>query len=145
MQPLVRQPGEGWEYGVCNFPCEIYAWSLTVQVNIDWAGILLERATAISLNDYLHRNVFEPLGLKDISMLPTASMKANLALMNQRAPDGQLSSRDHPLHRPFIVQSPEEVKGYFNSGGAGCFAKPQEYCRKSPKAARAAQSLPTSR
>ena len=20
MQPLVRQPGEGWEYGVCNFP-----------------------------------------------------------------------------------------------------------------------------
>lgn len=103
-----------------------------MQVNIDWAGILLERVTGHSLNDYLHRNIFEPLGLKDISLIPTASMKANLALMNQRAADGQLSPRDHPLHRSLIVESPEDVKGLFNSGGAGCFAKPQEYCRESP-------------
>lgn len=35
VQPLIRQPGEGWEYGV----------------NIDWAGIALERATGLSLNE----------------------------------------------------------------------------------------------
>ncbi|KAF2454998.1 beta-lactamase family protein [Lineolata rhizophorae] len=113
LQPLVKQPGEGWEYGV----------------GIDWAGVMIERATNGSLNNYLHRNIFEPLGLKNISMMPSASMKANLAYMNQRAPDGQLSPRDHLLRRPLIVSSPEDIKGCFNSGGAGCFAKPQEYCQ----------------
>lgn len=101
-----------------------------MQVNIDWAGLLVERVTGLSLNDYLHRNIFEPLGLKNISMFPNASMKANLAFMNQRDASGQLSRRDHLLRRPLLVESAEEIKGCFNSGGAGCFAKPQEYCRK---------------
>jgi CubicO group peptidase (beta-lactamase class C family) len=91
----------------------------------------VERVSGLSLNGYLHRNIFEPLGLENISMIPTESMKANLAYMNQRGPNGQLSPRDHLLHRPLIVTSDEDVKSCFNSGGAGCFAKPQEYCRKS--------------
>jgi len=113
LQPLVGQPGEIWEYGV----------------NIDWAGVVLERSTGLSLNNYLHRFVFEPLGLTNISMFPTPAMKQNLAYMNARAPDGQLSPRDHLLRRPLIVQTPDEVSNCFNSGGAGCFAKPQEYCQ----------------
>lgn len=64
-------------------------------------------------------------------MFPTPAMKANLAYMNQRLPDGQLLPRDHPFHRPLIVNGETEIKGCLNSGGAGCFAKPQEYCRKS--------------
>ena len=115
LQPLVHQPGDGWEYGV----------------NIDWAGILLERVTGQSLNDYIHKNILEPLGLKNISMFPNEDMKKNLAYMNQRGPDGKLSSRDHVLRRPLIVSTADEVKNCLNSGGAGCFAKPQEYCRTS--------------
>lgn len=92
----------------------------------------LERVTGLSLNDYLHQNVFEPLGLKNISMFPTASMKARLAYMNQRAPNGQLSGRDHVLRRPLIVESESDIKSCFNSGGAGCFARPQDYCRTCP-------------
>ncbi|KAL1875092.1 hypothetical protein Plec18167_005762 [Paecilomyces lecythidis] len=113
LQPLVRQPGDGWEYGV----------------NIDWAGVLVERVTGLSLKDYIHRNILEPLGLRNISMFPTPSMKANLAHMNQRAPDGQLSPRDHLLRRPLIVNGATEIQDCLNSGGAGCFAKPQEYCQ----------------
>lgn len=60
-------------------------------------------------------------------------MKANLAYMDQRSPDGQLSGRDHPLHHPLIVESAEEIKSCFDSGGAGCFAKPQEYTREFPR------------
>lgn len=56
--------------------------------------------------------------------------------MNSRAPDGQLSPRDHLLRRPLIVEGAEEIKNCFNSGGAGCFAKPQEYCRKYPSLLR---------
>jgi len=113
LQPLVHQPGEAWEYGV----------------NIDWAGILVERVTGVSLNNYMHRYIFEPLGLKNISMFPTDSMKEKLAYMNFRRPDGSLSGYDHILRRPLVVTSDSEVKDCFNSGGAGIFAKPQEYCQ----------------
>ncbi|KAH8817035.1 beta-lactamase family protein [Xylogone sp. PMI_703] len=113
LQPLVHQPGEGWQYGV----------------NIDWAGVCVERATNLSLNDYMQRNIMEPLGLKNVNMFPTDSMKANLAHMNFRNPDGTLAKYDHILRRPLIVSDAREKEACFNSGGAGCFAKPQEYAQ----------------
>ncbi|EXJ65514.1 beta-lactamase [Cladophialophora yegresii CBS 114405] len=113
IQPLVHQPGEGWEYGV----------------NIDWAGICVERATSMSLNDYFQRHIFQPLGLKNISMFPNAQMKAKLAYMNARTPDGQLHPRDHLLHRPLVVESEQDIATCVNSGGAGAFALPREYCQ----------------
>ncbi|KAI9733618.1 MAG: hypothetical protein M1834_003220 [Cirrosporium novae-zelandiae] len=113
LQPLVHQPGEDWEYGV----------------NIDWAGIVLERVTGLSLNDYLQKYILQPLGLENISMLPTKSMKANLAHMNARDSDGKLSRHDHLLRRPLIVESKEDIASCFNSGGAGAFANPREYCQ----------------
>lgn len=112
LQPLVFQPGEGWEYGV----------------NIDFAGLALERATGLSLNDYCHKNIFEPLGLKNISMFPTADMKKKLALMNQRKHDGSLIGRDHLLRKPLLIESSEK-KDVLNSGGAGAFATPSNYAR----------------
>ncbi|KAH7371759.1 beta-lactamase family protein [Cadophora sp. MPI-SDFR-AT-0126] len=113
LQPLVNQPGEAWEYGI----------------NIDWAGIALERITRKSLDEYLYENIFKPLGLNDISMIPTHSMKSKLAYMNQRNPNGSLMSRDHLLRRPLVVKSAGEIASCFNSGGAGCFAKPRDYCQ----------------
>ncbi|KAF7626515.1 beta-lactamase family protein [Aspergillus flavus] len=110
-QPLVHQPGETWEYGI----------------GIDWAGVVLERVTGQSLNDYFHQHIFEPIGLKHISMLPTEEMKANLAYMHQRAADGQISVRDHLLRRALTVKSESDIKSYFNSGGAGCFSTAQDY------------------
>lgn len=78
----------------------------------------------------MHRNIFEPLGLGNISMFPTASMKSNLAHMNSRNLDGSLVRFDHIHRRPLIVESNTDIQSCFNSGGAGCFAKPQEYARK---------------
>lgn len=114
MQPLIHQPGEGWEYGV----------------NVDWAGIAVERSTGMSLNDYLHKHIFEPLGLKNISMIPTKAMKEKLAYMHHRNSDGSLIGRDHLLRRPLVVETPDEIRTCFNSGGAGCFSQPSDYCRK---------------
>jgi CubicO group peptidase (beta-lactamase class C family) len=85
--------------------------------------------TKMSLNEYFKKNIFSPLGLKNISMFPTGDMKKNLAYMNARTPDGQLQPRDHLLHRPLVVEG-RDIDDCINSGGAGCFAKPQEYCRK---------------
>ncbi|KLJ11391.1 beta-lactamase [Blastomyces silverae] len=110
-QPLIFQPGEGFEYGA----------------SIDWAGIAVERITGLLLNDYFHKYIFEPLGLKNITMLPSAEMKAKLAYMHSRNPDGTLSQRDHLLRWPLLAKNKEETKGMLNSGGAGCFSNPQDY------------------
>ncbi|ORY17069.1 beta-lactamase/transpeptidase-like protein [Clohesyomyces aquaticus] len=112
LQPLIRQPGDGWEYGI----------------NIDWAGIALERATGLSLNDYIQKNIFEPLGLENISMFPNESMKQRLACMHSRRPDGSLNRRQHLLQKPLVVEA-DEVKAVLNSGGAGCYGRPQDYCQ----------------
>lgn len=51
--PLVHQPGSNWEYGT----------------NIDWAGIALERASGMGLNDWIQKNITQPLGLKWVKQL----------------------------------------------------------------------------
>ncbi|KAJ9643948.1 hypothetical protein H2201_008086 [Coniosporium apollinis] len=111
--PLVNQPGDRWEYGT----------------NIDWAGILVERASGMKLNAYFQKNIFEPLGLKNISMFPNAEMKSQLATMHQRWGGGKLEERDHIFRRPLMAETEEEQDRIFNAGGAGCFAKPAEYCQ----------------
>lgn len=59
-------------------------------------------------------------------------MKERLAHMNFRNKDGKLSPYDHIQRLPLIVDEAGK-KDVFNSGGAGCFAKPQEYARKCPE------------
>ncbi|RFU27161.1 hypothetical protein B7463_g9186, partial [Scytalidium lignicola] len=112
-QPLVNQPGEKFEYGI----------------NIDWAGILLERVTGLSLNDYMHIYIFEPLGLKNVSLFPTEEMKQRLVHMSQRGPDGTLAISEHIWRRPLIISTKQEVEDTPNSGGGGGFATPSDYCQ----------------
>ncbi|KAK6367990.1 hypothetical protein LTS17_010143 [Exophiala oligosperma] len=114
-QPLVNQPGEVWEYGI----------------NIDWAGQLVERVSGLKLNDYFQQHIFKPMGLKNINMFPTDSMKADLAYMNARAPDGTLSLNPdgHLNRRPLFATTKEEIDTTFHAGGAGCFARPTDYCQ----------------
>lgn len=66
-------------------------------------------------------------------MIPSQDMRQRLAYMNHRNPDGTLRPRDHLLRAPLIVDldNDTEVARVFNSGGAGIFAKPQEYCSES--------------
>lgn len=111
--PLVNQPGEKWEYGV----------------NIDWAGIVLERATGKKLNDLIQKGIVEPLGLKNITMFPTKEMKANLATMHQRWPNdpSKCEERDHIYREPLYAETDEEKAKIFNSGGAGAYAQPSQY------------------
>lgn len=115
-QPLVNQPGERWEYGI----------------NVDWAGQLVERVTGLSLNDYFIQNIFTPIGVKYISMFPTAEMKKSVAYMHSRSPEGKVSLNleGHPNRRPLKVTDPRQIKDIFNPGGSGCFARLTDYCRK---------------
>lgn len=110
--PLVHHPGENWEYGI----------------GIDWAGIVLQRATGIGLNDWIQKNIMQPLNLDAVNMFPTDDMKKNLAYMHQRWPGSQASEeRDHMYRQPIVAETEHEKKHIFHSGGAGAFAKPAQY------------------
>lgn len=114
-QPLLFQPGEGWEYGT----------------GVDWAGIAVERISGLALNAYFQKHIFEPLGIKDMTMFPSKDMKDRLAYMHTRAPDGIIRPRDHLFRIPLVI-NPDNVAEtcrVFNSGGAGLFGTPQEYCK----------------
>lgn len=112
--PLVNQPGSRWEYGI----------------NIDWAGIALERQTGTTLNEYMQQNIFEPLGVKDTNMFPTKEMKSNLASIHQRWPGSQKAAeRDHVYRAPLVAESKEQQSRILNSGGAGLFSRPTEYIK----------------
>ena len=71
------------------------------------------------------------MGIKNINMFPTEHMKENLAFMHARTPDGKLSLRNdgHLNKKPLWAKDPADIKSTFNAGGAGCFAKPAEYCQ----------------
>ncbi|KAF2752201.1 beta-lactamase [Sporormia fimetaria CBS 119925] len=111
--PLFNQPGERWEYGT----------------NLDWAGIIVERASGQKLNDYFQEHIFKPLGINDVTMFPSKEMRDNLAYMHQRDGEGKLSEREHLYRRALHMQSKEEQERFFHSGGAGLFAKPKEYIK----------------
>ncbi|CAN9116906.1 unnamed protein product [Alternaria alternata] len=96
-QPLVHQPGEGWEYGL----------------GIDWAGKVLERATGRTLEEYCQEKIYAPLGLKNVSMKPHAEMLRNLAYMNSRDGNGKLSRR---VSTAIGIQSQEILAMLLNDG-----------------------------
>ena len=67
-----------------------------------------------------------------MSMIPRQEMREKLAHMHHRDKDGVLSPRDHLQRLPLVIDPNDEseVARVFNSGGAGMFAKPQEYARE---------------
>jgi len=111
--PLFNQPGTTWEYGT----------------NLDWAGIVAERASGMKLNDYFQEHIFKPLGISNVNMFPTQEMRSNLAYLHQRDGSGKLNERSHIYRRAFQQTTKEEQEKFLHSGGAGLFAKPKEYVK----------------
>ncbi|KFY99116.1 hypothetical protein V498_01012 [Pseudogymnoascus sp. VKM F-4517 (FW-2822)] len=49
--PLLFEPGTSWEYGL----------------GLDWVGVLVMRLTNMSLEAYMQKNIWDPLGIKNIT------------------------------------------------------------------------------
>ncbi|KAJ4373960.1 hypothetical protein N0V83_002699 [Neocucurbitaria cava] len=112
---LVNQPGSMWEYGI----------------NIDWAGIVLERVTGQTLGEYFKEHIFKPLGVDTdgATFFPNEQAQKNLAHMHKRDAEGQLKPREHILTLPFSQTTKEQQDKFNQSGGAGLYAKPKEYIK----------------
>ncbi|CAI7648025.1 unnamed protein product [Penicillium pancosmium] len=110
-QSLVNQPGEQFEYGI----------------GLDWVGMAIEGVTRQRLNEYIQKSIFEPLGVKDVSMLPSKALRERLVGIWQRSSEGHLTPRDYPLNKPLDGDTtPEDI---FNSGGAGLFGNVKEFSK----------------
>lgn len=52
--PLLFEPGESWDYGV----------------GVDWASEMVMCVTNLSLEEYMKRNIWAPLGMEHITFFP---------------------------------------------------------------------------
>ncbi|KAI4729000.1 beta-lactamase family protein [Aureobasidium sp. EXF-10728] len=103
--PLAYEPGTSWGYGF----------------GTDWAGLVIERLTGDSLQVFMQKNIFDPLGIKQIAFAPhiTPEMKENLARMTKR-----------DRHSGRVVDSPGDnmiSQAAECHGGDGAYANLQDY------------------
>jgi CubicO group peptidase (beta-lactamase class C family) len=72
--PLARDPGIIWDYGT----------------NVDWLGLLVEHVSGQKLDAYLDEHVLGPLGMKDVTFVPTPEQRDRMMPVHARTPDGGL-------------------------------------------------------
>ena len=68
--PLLFEPGTSWEYGY----------------GLDWAGVLVMRLTNMSLEAYMQKHIWDPLGIKNITFHQELKpeVRRNLVKMTKR-------------------------------------------------------------
>ena len=91
--PLIYEPGTSWLYGT----------------SVDWAGKLVERITGQTLEEHMKANIWQPLGITDITFWP----KRDPDMENRKA---SMTIRDDTtgkvIHNPGVIKIP---------GGKDCF------------------------
>lgn len=108
--PFVAQPGESFVYGY----------------NTDILGCVVERASGMSLDEYIRMRITEPLGMKDTHFFLPKDQRRRLAAVYATGPNGK------------IVRSANDAKGQGHyvdgprksfSGGAGLLSTAADYAR----------------
>jgi len=99
--PLVFEPGSSWHYGI----------------NLEVAGLAMERATGRPLADLIASEITVPLGMHDTSFLPGPAHQARTMALHRREADGGIV----PMEMPFPTALP------FAYGGGGLFSTAADY------------------
>ncbi|ORY16081.1 beta-lactamase/transpeptidase-like protein [Clohesyomyces aquaticus] len=110
--PLVFEPGTSWMYSP----------------GIDFAGLVVERVSKMSLEEYMKKNLWGPLGVKDMTfhLESRPDMKARLADMSKRNTDtGKVEFTDE--RQTYQDANKKEVEDYM--GGQGVFSSAEEYVK----------------
>lgn len=102
--PLEFSPGDAWNYSVAT----------------DVVGYLVEVISGMSLPDYLQREIFEPLGMRDTVFSPREEQLDRFASCYTRGSDKQLVLQDDPQDSQFMDRS-------FYSGGGGLLSTLDDY------------------
>lgn len=110
--PMIFEPGTSWMYGS----------------SIDFAGLLIERISGLSLEDFMKQNLWEPLGIKNMtfSLSRRPDLKAKMAEMSFRdEKTKKMRSNTDPL--PYMNESGGDVEDCM--GGQGVFTSAEEYMK----------------
>jgi methyl acetate hydrolase len=103
--PLVRDPGERWEYGV----------------SIDVAGRMVEAVSGLDLETYMQKHILMPLGMRDTSYIARDSWQDRLTGVHARKADGALET--------IASLSVDETTREFFPGGGGLYSTAPDYLR----------------
>ena len=108
--PFVSQPGEAYVYGY----------------NTDVLGCVVERASGMTLADYIRTRITAPLGMKDTRFFLPAAERERLAAVYSTGPDGRIvRAPEGPRGQGAYVGGP----GRSFSGGAGLLSTARDYAR----------------
>jgi CubicO group peptidase (beta-lactamase class C family) len=108
--PVVAQPGERWVYGY----------------NTDLLGCIVERASGVPLDRFIHERITAPLGMKDTQFFLPAEQRDRLSVVYASGHDGR-------IHR-----APEGARGQGHyvdgprrsfAGGAGLLSTARDYAQ----------------
>lgn len=100
--PLLHQPGEHWTYGL----------------SIDMLGYLVEVVSGMSLDTYLKKNLFEPIGMNDTYFYLPKEKYHRLVHVYAEDSTGKLSvMKDLGLGGNFTADYPAAPGTYFSGGG----------------------------
>lgn len=105
--PAINEPGAEWRYGA----------------GLDWVGRMIERATGMDLEEYLQRNVCEPLDIIDI----TFQLQQRPDLLARRADQTYRNEEDGSLRYDDSVYFRHDGDECF--GGQGAFSSPRAYMK----------------
>jgi CubicO group peptidase (beta-lactamase class C family) len=101
--PLAHQPGTEFEYGF----------------SIDVLGAVVEKISGQPLGEYLAKNVWQPLGMNDVTFTPTEAQRARFA---RPFPNDPLTGKAQAIA---LLDTPTK----FNCGGACAFGTVGDYLR----------------
>jgi CubicO group peptidase (beta-lactamase class C family) len=97
--PLQYQPGTRWHYSVST----------------DVLGRLVEVVSGMPFDDYLKKNIFEPLKMNDTFFSVPKNKQTRLAEMYRFGRDGKLATAPARSSRRFLNET-----GFFSGGGGLC-------------------------
>jgi CubicO group peptidase (beta-lactamase class C family) len=109
--PLRHQPGERFTYGL----------------NTDLLGYLVEVWSGMSLNDFFHKRIFQPLGMKDTDFYLPAEKHSRVVPLYQ----GSGTDLKKVAGKAFDNANPDypKLNGSYYSGGAGLSGTIEDYAR----------------
>ena len=101
LTPLIFEPGTRWQYGT----------------GLDWTGRLVEAVSGLTLEQYMQRNILQPLGMKDTTFVLPADKFDRLVGSYRRQRDGSLKADARTM--PAVPKA-------FNGGG-GLYSTAPDY------------------
>jgi CubicO group peptidase (beta-lactamase class C family) len=110
--PLMHQPGEKWTYGL----------------NTDLLGYLVEIVSGMSLDEFLRKKIFEPLGMKDTYFYLPKEKRGRLATLytEDSTKHIQKDGETFELNGTMYVNYPD-MDGSYYSGGGGLSSTAYDY------------------